>query len=293
MPRGLLRPRRGVVDHVSLATLRRSLGLLLLLLAASCGGGDDGEDAGDSVSVSIASPEDGATVASTFPVAMEATGFTIGPAGEVAEGSGHFHLIVDAGCSAAGETIPADETHVHLDDGASETELTLPAGEHRLCLQAGDGQHTALDLTDAITVTVEGGGAGETETGAGDGEAVEEWRGTYEGEIVWDCGAAGTHRGTVEADVFVFTWESGGAIMDGVHTVSGSCADTGELTTPINVAGGMRTASGFTFPAALWGLPGTFDLTVNGDRAEGRVSGEIPGPATITIDFDLTCTSGC
>ncbi|WP_114594048.1 DUF4399 domain-containing protein [Euzebya pacifica] len=40
-------------------------------------------------------------------------------------------------------------------DGSTSAELELEPGEHTLCLQDGDGEHTALDLTDEITVTVE------------------------------------------------------------------------------------------------------------------------------------------
>ena len=265
---------------------------MLLVVAAACGGGDgdSGEPAAPAAAVSIATPEDGATVESTFPVAMEAEGLTVEPAGEVTDGAGHFHLIVDAACISPGEPIPADDAHVHLADGAAETELTLPAGEHTLCLQAGDGQHAALDLTDEIAVTVAGGGGGTTTQT--EGEAIEDWEGTYEGEVVWDCGAAGTHRGRLAADVLILTYEGGRAVMEAFHTVTGSCADTGSSTTPLLIEG-KRTASGFRFPATGWGRPGSFTLRVNGDTAEGRVSGAIPGPATMTIVFDLECTFGC
>jgi hypothetical protein len=275
-----------------LRPLPSSLALLLILLpAAACSGGGDEEAADPAAAVSIASPDDRATVESTFAVAMEAEGFTVEPAGEVAEGAGHLHLMVDADCMAAGEMIPADDSHLHLADGSDVIELTLPAGEHTLCLQAGDGQHAALDLTDEITVTV-AGAEGETTTETAEGEPIEDWEGRYEGEVVWDCGAAGRHRGTLEADVLVLTYVGGRAEMEALHTVTGSCADSGSLTTPLFLEG-RRTASGFTFPAAGWGLPGNFDLRVNGDRAEGRASGEIPGPAMMTIVFDLECTFGC
>ena len=33
--------------------------------------------------------------------------------------------------------------------------LDLAPGEHTLCLQVGDGAHTALDLTSEITVNVD------------------------------------------------------------------------------------------------------------------------------------------
>ena len=260
-------------------------------MAAACGGGDKDEaEPVAPAAVSIASPEDGATVESTFPVTMEAEGFTVEPADDVAEGAGHFHLMVDAGCIPTGEQIPAYEAHVHLADGASETELTLPTGEHKLCLQAGDGEHAALGLTDEITVTVAGGD--DTTTQEEERESVEDWVGTYEGEVVWDCGAAGTHRGTLEADVLVLTFYDGSATLEADHTVTGSCADTGSLTSHLFVPG-KRTASGFRFRSGLWGIPGFFTLRVTGDRAEGRLSGAIPGPATMTIVFDLECTYGC
>jgi Domain of unknown function (DUF4399) len=290
MPARRLRAPGRVVDDESLAYLPRSLALLLLLLVASCGGGGGSSDAEEAASVSISSPADGATVASPFQVTMTADGFALEPAGAVREGAGHFHLIVDADCIPAGEQIPTDESHVHLADGTSETELALPAGEHAICLQAGDGQHTALDLTDEITITV--GGGGETTTETEEGAALEDWQGTYEGEVVWDCGAAGTHRGTLSADVLVLTYEGGLATLDAEHTVSGSCADTGSLTISIHVEG-QRTASGFTFPSTLWGVPGSFSLGVSGDTASGTLSGAVPGPATITMDFDLECTYGC
>lgn len=278
---------------LSLRHLPRSLACLLLLVAAACGGGNgDGGDSAAPPAVSIASPEDGATVESTFEVTMAAESFTVEPAGDVADGAGHFHLMIDAPCLEPGEPIPADEAHVHLADGASETELSLPAGEHTLCLQAGDGQHVALDLTDEIAITVAGDG-GETTTEAEEGEAIEDWEGTYEGEVVWDCGAAGTHRGTLAADVLILTYHGGLATLDAEHTVTGSCADTGSLTVGLTVRDGERTASGFRFPSDLWGIPGSFTLRVNGDRAEGRLSGAIPGPATMTIVFDLECTFGC
>ena len=223
-------------------------------------------------------------------VTMDAVGFTVEPAGDVTDGAGHFHLIVDDACLPAGEQIPADETHIHLADGASETELDLEAGEHTLCLQAGDGQHAALGLTDEITITV--GDTTGTTTEAEESEAIEDWQGTYHGEVVWDCGSAGTRRGSVEANVLILTYEDGLATMDAEHTVTGSCADTGSLTTPIYVEG-ERTASGFRFPSELWGIPGSFDLDVNGDTADGRLSGSIPGPGAMTIAFDLLCTFGC
>jgi hypothetical protein len=104
--------------------------------------------------VKFAEPVDGAKVAGAVKVRMEATGFTIEPAGEVKAGAGHFHIIVDGDCVAPGQVIPKDDTHLHYGMAQTEAELTLAAGSHTLCLQAGDGAHTALDLTDKITIEV-------------------------------------------------------------------------------------------------------------------------------------------
>jgi hypothetical protein len=255
----------------------------VLLLAASCAGG---------ASVSISSPEDGATVESPFAVSMEADGFTIEPAGEVREGGGHLHLMVDTGCLAPGEKIPEDSGHLHLGDGATETELDLPAGEHTLCLQAGDGAHTALDLTDEITITVVQpvGTGGDIETGEATGE--EEWEGTYAGTVVWDCGPIGERQGTLDGIYTILVDENGTATMEGDNTVEGSCAgpQSGKLTTPITVTGN-RTPSGFEFPASLWGPSGRLTISVMGTHGTGRLTGPAPGPATISLTFEVDCRS--
>lgn len=120
---------------------------VMVLTLAACGDG-----AG---SVSFVEPDDGATVSSPVSVVMQADGITIEPAGEVIEDAGHFHVMIDVGCVTPGDEIPADDQHVHFGDASTETTLELTPGEHTLCLQAGDGLHTALDATDEITITVE------------------------------------------------------------------------------------------------------------------------------------------
>jgi hypothetical protein len=258
------------------------LSALALLLAASCSGG---------ASVSITSPDDGATVESPFGVSMEAEGFTIEPAGEVREGAGHLHLMVDADCVAPGETIPEDANHLHFGDGATETELDLPPGEHTMCLQAGDGVHTALDLTDEITITV----AQPTGTAPGtEDEATgeEEWEGTYTGTVVWDCGPIGERQGTLDGTYTILVDTTGTATMEGTHNVTGSCAgpNTGTRDTPLLVTG-TRTPSGFEFPSEFWQRPGTLTITVTGTHGTGMLTGSVPGPGRITLTFVADCRS--
>ena len=55
------------------------------------------------------------------------------------------------------ESIPKNETHLHCGEGQLEADLELVPGPHTLCLQAADGQHTALrgeGMTQKITITV-------------------------------------------------------------------------------------------------------------------------------------------
>ena len=108
--------------------------------------------------VFFTAPTDGATVTGTVTFRMDAQNFVIEPAGIAQEGAGHFHLMVDTACIAAGETIPRDGQHIHLGNGQKEFSVALPVGQHTVCLQAGNGVHQALPLTDTISITV--GGAG-------------------------------------------------------------------------------------------------------------------------------------
>ena len=125
------------------------------LLALTGCSSDDGGDAAGDPSISFGGVADGDTVASPLTVSFEAENFDIVAAGEGGEGTGHMHVMIDVGCVDVGETIPSDESHVHFGDGSTSADLDLSSGEHSLCLQAGDAEHVALDLTDEITVTVE------------------------------------------------------------------------------------------------------------------------------------------
>ncbi|MCY3900371.1 MAG: DUF4399 domain-containing protein, partial [Caldilineaceae bacterium] len=117
--------------------------------------------AGDeSPSVRFEQPADGATVTSPFEVVMAATGLTVEPSGEVNEGAGHFHILVDTDFTPVGEVIPTDEQNLHYGQGQTTATLELEPGEHTLRLQFADGLHTALEgdqYTDTITVNVVAG----------------------------------------------------------------------------------------------------------------------------------------
>jgi hypothetical protein len=59
-------------------------------------------------------------------------------------------------CVDPGQVIPKDDQHVHLGQGQTEASLPLAPGQHTLCVQAGDGAHTALPVTRTVTFTVSG-----------------------------------------------------------------------------------------------------------------------------------------
>lgn len=112
------------------------------------------ENASVSLSVPTADELDG--LYSPFMALFEAENFTVEEAGEVNEGAGHFHVLIDTDQVEPGQTIPNDDQHLHFGDGSTRGVLDLEPGDHELTLQMGDGEHTALPLTDTQSVTVEG-----------------------------------------------------------------------------------------------------------------------------------------
>lgn len=101
--------------------------------------------------------KDGQTVTSPFKVEMGVDGMSVDTAGVVRAGSGHHHLLIDAGDSlAAGTVVPKDSQHLHFGNAQTETELSLAPGTHRLTLQFADGLHRSYGggLANSITVKV-------------------------------------------------------------------------------------------------------------------------------------------
>jgi hypothetical protein len=106
--------------------------------------------------INITEPADGATVSSPFKVKFAADGVKIEPAGAIAAGSGHHHLLINSGPIAEGQTIPMDETHMHYGKAQTEADITLPPGKYKLTAQLGNGAHQSYGekLSKTIEVTV-------------------------------------------------------------------------------------------------------------------------------------------
>jgi len=110
----------------------------------------------DNSKVFFVSPKDGASVSSPVSFTMGVEGMEIKPAGEIVEGTGHHHIIVNSDSVAKGAPIPADDKHIHFGKGQTEASLELPPGKHAIRLQFANGAHLSYgpQLESVINITV-------------------------------------------------------------------------------------------------------------------------------------------
>jgi len=108
--------------------------------------------------VFFVAPKDGAEVTSPVHVEMGVEGVKVHPAGEVIEGTGHHHLIIDGSYVPEGQVVPSDATHLHFGKGQTQTDVKLSKGEHTLTLQFANGKHESFgkSLSATIHITVTG-----------------------------------------------------------------------------------------------------------------------------------------
>jgi hypothetical protein len=102
--------------------------------------------------------KDGETVKSPVKIEMGVDGMKVDTAaGPITAGSGHHHILIDAGDSIpAGLAVPKDEHHLHFGKGQTVAEVPLTPGKHVLTLQFADAIHRSYGgkLATSITVTV-------------------------------------------------------------------------------------------------------------------------------------------
>ena len=99
--------------------------------------------------------KDGETVKSPVKVEMGVDGMKLDTAGAIVAGTGHHHLLIDAGDSIpAGQVVPKDSTHLHFGKAQSTTEVPLAPGKHVLTLQFADGIHRSYGGQMATTINV-------------------------------------------------------------------------------------------------------------------------------------------
>ena len=99
--------------------------------------------------------KDGQTVTSPVKIEMGIDGLKLDTAGAIVAGTGHHHLLIDAGDSIpAGVVVPKDSTHLHFGKAQSSTEVKLNPGKHVLTLQFADGIHRSYGSQLAATINV-------------------------------------------------------------------------------------------------------------------------------------------
>ena len=125
--------------------------LILTLLAMGACGKKDEAPAGK---VFFSEPQDGAEIKSPVKIVMALDGMKIQPAGEVVEGTGHHHLLINKGPIAAGQVIPTDDDHKHFGKGQTEAELELAPGDYKLTLQFADGLHRSYGENLSATINI-------------------------------------------------------------------------------------------------------------------------------------------
>ncbi len=104
--------------------------------------------------ITIVSPSDGSLVISPISLQVRAENLLLRPAGETRDGEGHLHVLLDQGCVSAGDVIEVAPDAIHLGDGRSTAQIELSPGKHDICVQVGDGFHTAVEIVDRVSILV-------------------------------------------------------------------------------------------------------------------------------------------
>ena len=109
----------------------------------------------DGAKVFFKNLKNGETVKSPLKIEFGVEGIKLDTAGAIVAGSGHHHLLIDAGDSiAAGTVVPKDSTHLHFGKAQTGTEIKLMPGDHTLTLQYADGIHRSYGAKLSATIKV-------------------------------------------------------------------------------------------------------------------------------------------
>ncbi len=106
--------------------------------------------------VYFVSPKDNAVIEKQpFMLRMGVRGMKVRPAGDIEQGSGHHHLIINLPFIPKGEVIVSDDQHLHYGNGQTEAEITLPSGKHTLTLQFANGIHQSYGKELSASIRLE------------------------------------------------------------------------------------------------------------------------------------------
>lgn len=104
--------------------------------------------------VSFVEPKDGAAVANPVHLKFAVDGMRVAPAGDMTEGTGHHHVLIDGKPLPKGEVVPANDHSIHYGKGQTEADIKLLPGDHTLTLQFADGAHRSYGPQWSQTITV-------------------------------------------------------------------------------------------------------------------------------------------
>jgi hypothetical protein len=123
--------------------------LFLVFTMIGCSASQKGE-------VFFMEPSDGAELSSPITVKFGVKNLVVEPAGEIKQGSGHHHLLINQDSTPSGDTIPADQTHIHYGKAQTEAQINLEPGIYKLTMQFANGAHQSYgpELSKTITITV-------------------------------------------------------------------------------------------------------------------------------------------
>jgi len=85
--------------------------------------------------------KDGDVINSPVALSFGVEGMEVEPAGELNQGMGHHHIIIDGEALPKGTVVPADSVNIHYGKGQTEVEVELTPGQHTLTMQFADGYH--------------------------------------------------------------------------------------------------------------------------------------------------------
>ena len=105
--------------------------------------------------VHFISPADNTVYQGDVHVVMAVDGMAVHKAGELKQGTGHFHIIINGEFVPVGKVVKKDATHMHFGKGQTETALDLAKGKYTLTLQFADGHHVSYGKAWSKTIHVQ------------------------------------------------------------------------------------------------------------------------------------------
>lgn len=104
--------------------------------------------------VFFANLQSGDEVSSPLELEFGVEGMEVEPAGELNQGKGHHHIIINGGFLDQGTVVPSDSLNIHYGKGQTSTTLELPQGKHTLTMQFADGYHQSYGEQMSATIEV-------------------------------------------------------------------------------------------------------------------------------------------